>query len=90
MLMQCHLLYPRLSHAVIVAGQSLQDAGLNLSEEGLQFKLRDDQPNPDQQQSQHGSGEDREGGTASTSIAAGSSEETTGWVKPDAILDVSV
>lgn len=70
--------------------QSLQDAGLNLSEEGLQFKLRDDQPNPDQQQSQHGSGEDGEGGTASTSIAAGSSEETTGWVKPDTILDVSV
>lgn len=70
--------------------QSLQDAGLNLSEEGLQFKLRDEQPNPDQQQSQHGSGEGREGGTASTSIAADTQEESTGWVKPDAILDVSV
>lgn len=71
--------------------QSLQDAGLNLSDEGLQFKLKDDQPSSDHRQSEGDSREDGDDDIESDSVMAGTGKsQQQGWVKPDAIVDVSV
>jgi flagellar hook-length control protein FliK len=71
--------------------ESLQEAGLNLSEEGLQFKLKDDQPDSERRQSEGGSKGDGDDDIESDSIAADSDAgRQKGWVKPDALVDVSV
>lgn len=70
--------------------ESLQDAGLDLNEDGLQFKLRDDQPDSEHRHAEQDSEQDGEGGIEPETITADTQQDNKGWVKPDAILDVSV
>ena len=70
--------------------ESLQEAGLNLSEEGLKFQLQDEQPDSDHQ---HASGESEEGSDTGSDTDAdinAQGDVAAEWVRPDALVDVSI
>tara|TARA_R110000868_G_scaffold262401_1_gene520906 strand:- start:66990 stop:68759 length:1770 start_codon:yes stop_codon:yes gene_type:complete len=71
--------------------QSFEEAGLELHKEGIQFKLEDNNQGQEQQASgRGGKGSNAQEDDDGFLNVGGKAEESANWVKPDALVDVSV